>query len=651
VAASPSVTVRILADLKGFAASVSGVGSAASSAAGKMHDAFSGTLNVLNSTGVLGPFGAALDGIDSALGTIAEHSHDISTAMIGVGGALAGVGVGLSALGSKDQAAHQQLQAAVAATGKSYDDYAGQVDKAIKHQEKFGNTAVETQDALAKLTEATGDPTKALGLLNTATDLAAAKHESLTTAAGQLGKAYNGAGKILKDFGITAAPKAASATKSLEAATRAAESADKALAAAKQHLADIEAVDAGKKKLTTAEAIKLRDATQKVTDASGKAVAAHQKVAAAQDTVKAAAQGQMTTMDELSNKLKGQASAAADTFGGHIAAIRAHLEDTAATLGQKYGPAITAAGTAMAGLGSVMKIGTATMDAAKAAALGTRIELMALAAWEKITTIAQWALNVAMDANPIGLVVLAIAALIAIIVLVLVKTGVLKDAWNEIKRVALDVWHGILAAIQVVWGYIQKYWPLLAGILLGPFALAVAAIYVWWRPITGFFSGIIAWFTGVWRTLTGLVTAPFDAAVATIKGLWNGLIGFFAGLPGRIAGIFSGVFNVLIAPFKAATDFITRIWDDTVGKLKVPSIPGAGVISGLASHIPGLQTGGTITSTGLALLHQGETVVPAGHQPGPAGPAVIVQNAHFSTELDVEAFMRKAAWVIRTQRV
>jgi hypothetical protein len=649
--ASPSVTVRILADLKGFAASVSGVGSTAASAAGKMHDAFSGTLNVLNSTGVLGPFGAALDGIDQALGTIAEHVGGISTAMMGVGGALAGVGVGLSALGSKDQAAHQQLQAAVAATGKNYDDYADQVDKAIKHQEKFGNTSAETQDALSKLTEATGDPTKALGLLNTATDLAAAKHESLNTAAGQLGKAYNGAGKILKDFGITAAPKAASATKALEAASRSAESADKALASAKQHLSDIQASLSGKTKLSAADQIRLRDATQKVSDASAKAVDAHHKLTAAQDTAKAASQGQMTTMDELSNKLKGQASAAADTFGGHISAIRAHLEDTAATLGQKYGPAITGAGTAMAGLGSVMKISGAAMDTAKAAAIGTRLELMALNIWTKIQTAAQWLFNAAMDANPITLVVLAIAALIAIIILVLVKTGVLKDVWNDIKRVALDVWHAILAAVRAVWDWIKAYWPLILGFLLGPIALAVGAIYKYRDQIWDGIKAVWNWIKTTWGQIYGFLKKPVEDAANWIRQTFNDLVTFFTGIPHRISTAIADVEHLLEAPFKAATDFIKRVWDDTVGKLKVPSIPGAGVISGLASHIPGLQTGGTITSTGLALLHQGETVVPAGHQPGPAGPAVVIANAHFSTELDVEAFMRKAAWVIRTQRV
>src|SRR5215471_15781387 len=200
--AGPSIAVRILGDLTQFGKSVTDTATKGEGAASRLHGAFSGVLSTLNTTGVLGPFGAALDGIDNAIGRIAEHGKGIGTTMMGVGGALTGVGVGLAALGSHDQAAHQQLQQAVEATGKSYDDYAEQVDKAISHQEHFGTTAGATQDALRILTQATGDPAKALQYLGEASDLAAAKHESLDTAATQLGKAYNGNAKLLKEFGV-----------------------------------------------------------------------------------------------------------------------------------------------------------------------------------------------------------------------------------------------------------------------------------------------------------------------------------------------------------------------------------------------------------------------------------------------------------------
>jgi hypothetical protein len=279
--AGPSVLVRVLGDVTGFAKSLGDAGTQGEGAASRLHSAFSGVLGALNKTDVLGPFGQALDGIDQALEAVAEHGKGVGTAMIGVGGALAGVGVGLSALGSKDKAAHQQLQASVEATGKDYEDYASQVEKAITSQEKYGHSAGQTQDALRILTQAMGDPAKALQYLGEASDLAAAKHESLDEAATQLGKTYNGSTRLLKEFGDTA-------------------------------------------------------------------VAAHGKAAGAAGDHTAA-------LDTLGQKLSGQASASADTFNGHLDAMKTKLEDMAASMGAKYGPAITAVGSAMAGVGGTSR--------------------------------------------------------------------------------------------------------------------------------------------------------------------------------------------------------------------------------------------------------------------------------------------------------
>ena len=202
--AGPSVMVRLLGDVTGLGKSFDEGSARGVGAADRLHGAFSGVLNTLNKTGVLGPFGDALAAADEGIGRITGHAKEIGPAMMGVGATVAGLGVALQAMGSKDQAAHQQLKASIEATGHSYDEYGGRVESTIKQQEKFGTTADVTQDALRKMTQATGDPTKALGMMGTAANLAAAKHEDLSTASGQLVKAAGGSAKILREFGITA---------------------------------------------------------------------------------------------------------------------------------------------------------------------------------------------------------------------------------------------------------------------------------------------------------------------------------------------------------------------------------------------------------------------------------------------------------------
>jgi hypothetical protein len=552
--AGPSIAVQVLADFKNFTRSLDTAGKSAQTAAAKMHDAFSGTLNALNQTGVLGPFSDALSGIDQAIGRVKLHAADIGPTMVGVGGALAGVGAGLAVLGSKDQAAHQQLQAAVEATGKSYDDYAGRVDTAIKHQEKFGDTSAQTQDALRILTQATGDPTKALNDLSVATDLAAAKHESLDTAATQVGKAYNGNSKILKEFGITTSTN-----------------------------------------------------TKHVTD--------HSKV-----------------IGELATKLHGQASAAADTFTGKLDAVKAHVEDAAASFGQKYGPAITAAGSAVAVLGGTVSAAQAVLGVFKTTEEVTAAATEGLAAAEDVAAVSE-----GLALAPILLIVGALALLGA--------------AAYLIYRNWTTIWDGIKTAVKVVWDWIKNNWPLLLAIILGPIGIAIDLVIKNWKRIKDAVLDVINWIRTHWPVLLAILTGPFGLAVLEIVRHWNDLVGFFTGLPGKIASIAAGMWHGISDAFKDTINFLIDIWNKlhfTLPKINIGPFHVGGETIGVP-HIPHLAQGGLITQTGLVMAHAGEAITPIDKVP--RGPAVVIQNANFSTELDVDMFMRRAAWVMQTAKL
>ena len=650
--AGPSIMVRVLGDVSGLAKSFTQTQSAGATAAGKMGQAFKGALGALNQTGVLGPFGATLDGISNALDQVAEHGKDVSGAMLGVGAAMVGVGVGLSLLGSKDQAAHQQLQQAVEATGRSYSDYSDQVDAAIKHQEKFGDSAVDTQNALRVLTTATNDPAKALQLLGTATDLAAAKHEDLATAATQLGKVYNGNTKLLKEFGIQTTA-TTTLSKGATTAQNQATAADKAYATAKQKLADLEAIDAGSKKLTVAQAIALRNAEQNVTAAAAKAQVAHEHLTTAQQNLKTATAGNGTAITELSTKLHGQASAAADTFAGRLNGVKATVEDFAASMGQKYGPAVTAAGSALTGLGAAMKVGQAATQLLSDSNAILAVQVYAIGAAEKVTAAAQWLLNAAMDANPIGLIVLGIVALIGIMILLATHCAAVRDAFIDMGKFFVQVWNTIWSLAQTVFGWIKAYWPLIAGILLGPVALAAALIYMHWRQILSGLQVVWDWIRSTWNAVYGFIVGPVNSAVAAITGAWNGFIGFFAGVPGDIARIAGGMWDGIFQSFRSMINDIIDIWNQLHFSLPSASVFGhkiGGETIGVPT-IPHLSQGGLITQTGVIFAHAGEAIIPAPAGGTRTGPAVNIEHATFANELDVETFMRRAAWVVQTQRV
>src|SRR5262249_2598408 len=111
---------------------------------------------------------------------------------------------------------------------------------------------------------------------------------------------------------------------------------------------------------------------------------------------------------------------------------------------------------------------------------------------------------------PILAIVAAIAALIAI-------GYVIYRNWSTI-------WAGIQAAIAAVWDWIKTYWPLLAGMLLGPIGIAAALIYQYWAQIKNGAAAVWNWIRTVWPQLLTWLTYPFRMAWQYIQTAWSAII-------------------------------------------------------------------------------------------------------------------------------
>jgi hypothetical protein len=90
----------------------------------------------------------------------------------------------------------------------------------------------------------------------------------------------------------------------------------------------------------------------------------------------------------------------------------------------------------------------ASTIARTAATVATTVAMGAVTVATTVWTAAQWLLNIALNANPIGLIILAIAALILIIILV-VKN------FDTLKAIAVGAWQGIWDAIRTAWAWLE----------------------------------------------------------------------------------------------------------------------------------------------------------------------------------------------------
>ena len=61
----------------------------------------------------------------------------------------------------------------------------------------------------------------------------------------------------------------------------------------------------------------------------------------------------LTDAQALGTRIQGQAQASVQGFTGHLRIWKTQIEDAAASLGQKYGPALMVASTGITALGSI----------------------------------------------------------------------------------------------------------------------------------------------------------------------------------------------------------------------------------------------------------------------------------------------------------
>jgi len=149
--------------------------------------------------------------------------------------------------------------------------------------------------------------------------------------------------------------------------------------------------------------------------------------------------------------------------------------------------------TVLAGAAVVWKVG------AVAATFATN-------AWK----VAMVALNIVMRANPIGLVVTALAALGVGLVLAYRKSA-------TFRRIVDGAWN----TLRTGFGWVKANWPTILAILTGPIGLAALAISKNFARIKSGARQVAAVITGVFTTLGGvlgtILKAPINAVIAVIN--------------------------------------------------------------------------------------------------------------------------------------
>jgi phage-related minor tail protein len=168
-------------------------------------------------------------------------------------------------------------------------------------------------------------------------------------------------------------------------------------------------------------------------------------------------------MEKLTAAVHGQADAFGDTAQGQMARFHESLDQTKEKIGEALLPALQSVLNILQPVFAWLTNNTALLQVLAPIIATVAGVVVALTLAMKVWTAVQWAVNLAMEANPIGIVIAAIAALIAIVVVVV-------HNWQFFQNIINDVW----GALRGAGDWILSNWPLIVGALFGPIGIAVA---------------------------------------------------------------------------------------------------------------------------------------------------------------------------------
>ena len=166
---------------------------------------------------------------------------------------------------------------------------------------------------------------------------------------------------------------------------------------------------------------------------------------------------------------------------------------------------------------------------------------LAQAGWATVTgavTKAFGALNAALMANHIVLIVTAIAAVIAILVVLYTKFEGIR---NFVNSVASAIVGFVKNAASAIAGFFKNLWATIQGIW--------SAVSGWFKskvidPLVNFFAPIVQWISGFFQGCWIIIQAVWAAVSGWFKtNVIDPVVNFFAPIPGIIGGFFSGLWT------------------------------------------------------------------------------------------------------------
>lgn len=299
------------------------------------------------------------------------------------------------------------------------------------------------------------------------------------------------------------------------------------------------------------------------------------KATAGMDDLERSVKGAGDTAERTSRQI-GISADAADELGGKagkatgaLGALSSGFELVGA---EKYAVGLQAAGMAtdfFSGVGDslnlVMESTILKTARARVVAIAHSVATGASAAATGVMTAAQWALNAALNANPVALITIALIALVAGLVLAYKKSDAVRNIINAVGRAGRAAIGSVVDVVRNVVSWIGERLPAAGRLASG--------------LVVGYFRAMLAG--------PALLVTAASSAVTWVRDKIPDAFNTAKGVAQRVG-------DALAAPFKVVVDIINNILT-LISKIKLPKLPDLNPFS---------RTTGGSTSAGAGVVNQ-----------------------------------------------
>ena len=316
---------------------------------------------------------------------------------------------------------------------------------------------------------------------------------------------------------------------------------------------------------------------------------------------------------------KNMADTMQDNLEGQLTILKSQLQELAISFGDLLMPAVR---SIVSGLQGMVDVLNAMPDGVKrvimivallAAALGPVLIVIGKTL-SAIGTIMTWApklagaisavkgafaaLSATMMANPIAIVIAAIAALVAAFIYLWNTNEEFRQfwirLWNEIKEVAVQVWTAVSQFLVSAWNGIRN--------------TAVAV----WNGIRDFFSGLWAGiktlFTTVVTAISTFLVGAWNGIRATVMAVWNAISAFLGSVWNGIKSVITNVVNGIRTFLQTAWNGIRTIITTVMNAIRtVISTVWNGIRTIISTVLNGIR--GTVNSVWNGIRNRISSVV------------------------------------------